>query len=64
VVFIPGKYLKPYMMFAGKKGTTDRIQNIIEQVAWNRLSLLPNIQIKKTQTLQLFTKMIIKWKVF
>jgi hypothetical protein len=51
-------------MFAGKKGITDRIQNIIEQVAWNRLSLLPNIQIKKTQTLQLFTKMIIKWKVF
>jgi hypothetical protein len=59
MVFIPGKYLKPNMMFAGKKGTTDRIQNIIEQVAWNRLSLLPNIQI-----IQLFTKMIIKWKVF
>ncbi len=40
-------------------GQSYKVFGIIEQVAWNKSSLLLRIEIQNTQTLQLFTKIIV-----
>ncbi len=37
---------------------TNKLTDIVKQVAWNKSSLLLNLQIQSTQTLQLFTWVI------
>ncbi len=38
--------------------STKKSIELIEQVAWNKSSSLPNVWIQNTQTLKLFTKII------